>query len=580
MPKFLRKHQVQRIQRRFLRLYGSNGYAMMERFYMMIGRYGIGADVPSPKALWNEDDVVLITYADIVKGQGHRPLLSLKDFCSRHLKTAISTVHILPFTTWSSDDGFSVIDYREVDPRYGKWNDVEALDREFDLMFDLVLNHCSSESAWFKDYVTGIAPARYYFLEMDPDSDLSEVVRPRSSPLLTRTWTRDGETHVWTTFSADQVDLNWQNPDVLFEFLDILLLYLSKGVRIIRMDAVAFLWKKIGTSCIHLPQTHQIVKLFRDVLEFVAPQAIVLTETNVPHEENVSYFGHGDEAHIVYNFSLPPLTLYSLLKNDSSRLSHWTRNLENPPSGCTFFNFTASHDGIGVRPLHGLVEDSELDWLVGQVHDRGGFVNMRRMPDGSEKPYELNITYVSALSDPDDEYLSESRFLCSQAIMLAFRGIPAVYFHSLTGTPNYTEGIDEEEWYNRKINRRKYRREDLDHILADGSKSQARIFSRYLQMLRRRSGHAAFHPLASMQVHELGPDYFCFSRTATDKSETIVCVFNFTPREQKLRMNQLHESCRETGATVRDILSATSHKTGPRRTLTFDPYQAMWLVVR
>lgn len=129
-------------------------------------------------------------------------------------------------------------------------------------MFDLVLNHCSARSSWFKDFIAGIEPARHYFLNMDPKQDYSEVVRPRTSPLLTKTRTIDGEANVWTTFSADQVDLNWCNPEVLFEFIDILMFYISKGMRIVRMDAVAFVWKELGTNCIHLPETHEIVKLF------------------------------------------------------------------------------------------------------------------------------------------------------------------------------------------------------------------------------------------------------------------------------------------------------------------------------
>jgi len=122
-------------------------------------------------------------------------------------------------------------------------------------------------------------------------------------------------------------------------------------MRIARLDAVAFLWKELGTNCLHLPETHELVKLFRDVCEIVAPRAIILTETNVPHAENVSYFGQGDEAHMVYQFSLPPLLLHAFITGNGQYLTHWASGLEPPPAGCTFFNFTASHDGVGVRPF-------------------------------------------------------------------------------------------------------------------------------------------------------------------------------------------------------------------------------------
>lgn len=582
--KLIRKNQIHRIHRRLTRLYGAHrADRLLERFTMMIGRYGVGVNPRPATARWSERDVVLITYADMVQQEDERPLVTLRRFCTLHLKGLISTVHILPFSPWSSDDGFSVIDYRQVDPRYGRWDDVEALGTEFDLMFDLVLNHCSRESPWFRDFVTGIAPARDYFIAMDPETDLSHVVRPRPWPLLNKTATRDGEAWVWCTFSADQVDLNWQNPDVLFEFLDILFLYLSKGARILRLDAVAFLWKIVGTPCIHLPQTHEVVKLFRDVLEVVEPSTLLITETNVPHKENVSYFGRGDEAHMVYNFSLPPLLLHGLLRGDSTHLTRWSQNLEAPPKGSTYFNFTSSHDGIGLRPLQGIL-DHEIPWLVDEMRKRGGRVNMRSNPDGSQSPYELNITYFSALSFPDAQgvdALGEARFLCSQAVALAFQGVPAIYFHSLMGTPNWIEGLDAPGAENRTINRRKWNRQELLHELNDSGSHYARVFTQYTHMLRRRQGRKAFHPSARMRTLDIGPEYFCFIRTAIDASEHVLCIFNFTPEARKIPMSQFADFGLTTASsTVRELISAQSLKIGARRNLTFNPYQPMWLSIK
>ncbi len=339
---------------------------------MMIGRYGVGTSNSLVRERWSEKDTVLITYADMVTREGCSPLSTLDEFASHRLAESFSTIHLLPFYPWSSDDGFSVVNYYEVAIEYGDWEDVEALGSKFDLMFDLVLNHCSRESSWFKDFVSGIEPARHFFLPIDPKTDLSAVVRPRTSPLLTTTQTRDGEVSVWTTFSSDQVDLNWQNPEVLFEFMNILMFYLHQGVRFIRLDAVAFLWKEIGTDCLHLPQTHEVVKLLHDFADMVAPELILLTETNVPHDQNVSYFGKRDEAHMVYQFSLPPLLLHALLAENSSYLTAWAKSLKDPPKGCTFFNFTASHDGIGVKPLQGVLPEEEILWLCQKVRERGG----------------------------------------------------------------------------------------------------------------------------------------------------------------------------------------------------------------
>ncbi|MEM7672709.1 MAG: sugar phosphorylase [Verrucomicrobiota bacterium] len=578
--KLLSQTQYAKIRKRLLKLYGTQADGLIERFFMMIGRYGVGLDVPVPKkSKWNESDVVLITYANTIRNdiKSETPLIALRRFCEANLKGATPIIHLLPFYPWSSDDGFSVIDYREVDSESGTWRDVEQLGQSFELMFDYVMNHCSAESAWFKDYVLGIQPARHYFLEMDPDTDLSQVVRPRTSPLLTPTATREGDSHIWTTFSADQVDMNWQNPDVLFEFLDILFLYISKGSRILRLDAVAFLWKELGTTCIHHENTHEIVRLFRDVVEAVAPDLLILTETNVPHDENISYFGRGNEAHMVYNFSLPPLLLHGLLRGDTTYLYAWAKDLSPPPKGCTYFNFTASHDGVGVRPLQGLVPDSELDFLVEQTQSKGGEVSFRSLDDGSQKPYELNITYVSALSEPGDDALTVERVLCSQALAFSFRGMPAVYIHTLLGTPNWQAGF-EETGRNRTLNRRHYHESEINEILADPDSIQTKIMNRLVRLLRRRSTHSAFHPDGAMIVHDLGSELFGFTRISPDEQEVIICIFNFTAKKQSIK-NPGNTPLLKSVKQFYDIVSGKTLGSG-RSGLVLDPYQALWLVPR
>ena len=311
------------IRRRLSLIYGiDEADVLLERLYRMVGRYGVGMQLNQTGISLSSKDVVLITYADMVKGDevGQSSLSSLRDFCTARLKGAVSTIHILPFYPWTSDDGFSVVDYREVSTDYGTWEDISKLGEDFDLMFDLVLNHCSAKSPWFKEYVSGVEPGLNYIMEGDPEKDFSMVVRPRSTPLLTPYQTRKGERHVWTTFSADQVDLDWTSPDLLFEFLDIILYYVSIGCRILRLDAVAFLWKKIGTNCLHLPETHQIIKLVRNFLEIVAPEVVILTETNVPHEENISYFGKGMKLMLSISFHFRLFCFTDCLEEHRSRL--------------------------------------------------------------------------------------------------------------------------------------------------------------------------------------------------------------------------------------------------------------------
>ena len=566
------------IRRRLARVYGiEETDILLDRLYRMVGRYGVGAQLNQNSPNLTARDVVLITYADMVKSSSEEqsPLGALKEFCTARLKGAVSAIHILPFYPWTSDDGFSVVDYREVSPDYGTWDDVSKLGEEFELMFDLVLNHCSSKSPWFKEYVSGVEPGLNYIMEGNPKTDLSMVVRPRSTPLLTPYQTRKGERHVWTTFSADQVDLDWTSPDLLFEFLDIILYYVSIGCKILRLDAVAFLWKKIGTDCLHLPETHEIIKLIRNFLEVVAPDVVILTETNVPHAENISYFGKGDEAHAVYQFSLPPLLLHGLLRGTSEHLTDWATNLTSPPKGCHFLNFTASHDGVGVRPLEGILPHDEILGLADEIRQKGGFVSMRRMEDGSESPYELNSTYFSALSDSENEEMGMARFQCSQAVALAMKGIPAVYFHSLCGTPNDLEGYKVTK-RNRTVNRKKWVQDELNQLLDDQETLPAQIFSWYSRTLRMRAGCPAFHPEAPQEILNFGSDLFAVRRDSTDGGLSVICLFNFTSEDSKISDMSLLNSLFPEGK-ARDLISGGEIDWGKKDALTLRPYQAVWL---
>jgi len=568
--------KLKTIRKRLANLYGvEEADTLLDRFFHMIGRYGVGVNRTnlSSKVI-SQKDAVLITYADMVSDGKAHPFSTLKEFCTARLKGAFSAIHILPFYPWTSDDGFSVVDYREVDKRYGNWDDVSRLSEEFELMFDLVLNHCSSKSPWFREYVSGIEPGSNYILEGDEEADLSSVVRPRASPLLTPYQTRKGERHVWTTFSADQVDLDWTSPDLLFEFLDIIMFYASLGCRILRLDAVAFLWKEIGTNCLHLPKTHEVIKLIRNFIEVVAPEVLILTETNVPHQENISYFGKGDEAHAVYQFSLPPLLLHGLLKGTAKHVTNWAAHLAPPPKGCHFLNFTASHDGIGVRPLEGILDTDEILSLADEVRGNGGHVSMRKLEDGSEFPYELNATYYGALSHKKDPELGKKRFLCSQAVALAMKGIPAVYFHSLCATPNYTEGV-KETGHNRTINRKKWKSEELVTLLEDEESNSGEIFEWYTRVLRRRASCPAFHPDASQKVIELGDEIFAFERRSLDGSQVIICLFNFLPHEVKSNQKQTLASYLSNGS-VKDLISGGEFSFD-NESFALRPYQALWL---
>ncbi len=533
----------QRVETRLTELYGSEtGAVTARRIFRMLEthRQLRRRSVVGPH--WGHRDLVLITYGDTVQSPQRPPLQTLSSFLKRHLADAFSMVHLLPFYPWSSDGGFSVTDYRAVNPQLGTWEDIAALEQSFDLVFDLVLNHCSRENLWFVDYIAGQEPACDYFIEIDPAENLSLVTRPRSSPLLSGVRTHRGLRHVWTTFSNDQVDMNYANPEVLLEFVDILLYYFRRGARMVRLDAVAYLWKQIGTRCIHLPQTHEVVKLFRDVLELVEPGGLLITETNVPHDENITYFGGGDEAHLVYQFSLPPLLLHAIYSGDTRYFTAWARSLESLqlPPNCTFFNFTASHDGVGLRPLEGLVPDEEIGRMLEAMRERGGYISTRRGSDGRYVPYELNISYFDAFrgrqGESDDRQIAA--FLLSQIIPLSFKGIPGVYIHSLLATPNDTLGV-ERTGLTRAVNRRQWDRGELEKLMHNRRTETGQVFHAYHRLLQLRRRQPAFHPDAPQWVLELDNGLFGLRRRSLDEKQDVLCLYNCTDVSVQLDRERL-----------------------------------------
>ncbi len=539
------------------------------------------SETPHDAPTWSEQDQWVICYGDSIVEEGTPPLAVLDTFLQRYLGDAISGVHVLPFFPWSSDDGFSVIHYREVNSELGEWAHIQNLASHYDLMADLVLNHVSRESLWFVDYLTGSLPGRDYFIEVDPDTDVSQVTRPRSSPLLVPISTRRGTRHVWATFSEDQIDLNFENPDVLLEFVGILLFYLQQGVRIIRLDAVAFLWKRLGTSCLHLPETHTVVRLLRAIVDEIAPGTLLITETNVPHAENISYFGlerlaegAPDEAHMVYQFALPPLLLHTLTRGEATTLQTWLNSLPVLPKQCTYLNFTASHDGIGVRPLEGLLPDHERDALLELMHRFGGFVSMRSNPDGSDTPYEINITWFEAMRGtrrgPDPWQIA--RFLCSQAIMLSLQGIPALYIHTLTGTLNDVEGV-ERSGRLRSINRRRWQLDELALLLESPSTPTHDVFHALHRLLTQRRQESCFHPNAPQRVIETPPELLAIERGPLASGRRLLALYNVTDGKVDLAHagDALNQALTQHHWQPLDTLTAHHEETLP-------PYAVRWLV--
>ena len=563
-----------------VQLYGEEaGTALLGDFAALVDRYADRLPPPGAARL-DESDAVLITYADQVQAAGTPPLRALADFCNAHCAGLLSTIHILPFYPWSSDDGFSVIDYCQVDRRYGDWEDVKSLSNRFRLMYDAVINHVSVKSSWFEGMLRGDERYREYFVTPPADADLTKVVRPRALPLLTAFQTVDGETNIWTTFSADQADLNYRNPAVLLEIVDLLLYYVSQGAQLIRLDAIAYLWKEPGTTSIHLPQTHWIIQLFRAVLDEAAPHVMLITETNVPHAENVSYFGDGgNEAQMVYNFSLPPLVLHAFQSGSAETLTRWATGLESPGERATFFNFLASHDGIGLNPARGILSEAEIEKVVRAIQERGGSVSFKSTSAG-ETPYELNVNYFDALNDPrsnESDQIRIDRFIAAHAILLSLRGVPAIYFHSLFGSRGWPAGAAE-TGRARTINRQKLQRATLEQELADPTSLRARIFGRLARLLRARAAHAAFDPYGRQQVIDAGPGVFGLLR-GLDDGGAVICLHNVSNEIRGAKLDvQAIPALRDFEHGLVDLISGGGVVIAREGLVELQPYQSLWLV--
>lgn len=517
------------------------------------------------KAEWDEKDVVLITYGDQFYKEDEKTLATFQMFFDKYLKNAFELVHILPFYPYSSDDGFSVIDYKEVNPKLGDWREIKALANSTRLMFDFVCNHISKESHWFKEYLAGNPEYEAFFIDLPADTDLSQVTRPRATPLLTPFSKKDGSNvNIWTTFSDDQIDLNFENPEVLYQMVDVLLFYLEEGASYVRLDAVGFMWKEPGTTSIHLPKTHEIIKLFRQIVDMAKPGTVLITETNVPHRDNISYFGNNDEAQMVYQFPLPPLVLHAIKNGRASVLSDWASKIETPFKQTTYFNFLASHDGIGLNPIRGIVPEDEILSLVHLLEEEGALVSYKENPDGTKSPYEVNVTYMDALNQKSDEDdLRLKRFLVAHSILLTIPGVPAVYVQSVLGSRNDYEGVEKTQ-HNRSINRKKYEYDVITSELAEETSLRHKTFDALTKLIQFRKNEPLFHPDVKMDVLDGGEALFVMKRVNSE--EELIVLHNLTNEPAHFDI--------EKGSYM-DILSGKSYRGSG--TLKLDPYAFYWL---
>ena len=518
----------------------------------------------------SEKTSLLICYGDSVLGtKTNKSITELKKFYNKYLYKCFNSVHFLPFYPSSSDSGFAVKDHYKIDPRLGKWGDIKSFSKNSFIMADVVINHSSSRGLWFKNYLRNNSPGKNYFFTVSQKFNSKNVVRPREHRLLKKVSIFGKNRYLWRTFSNDQIDLNFKNPKVLIRFIKIIINLINHGVNIFRLDAIAYLWKESGTKCINLKQTHEIIKILRIVCNSLNKSAIIVTETNLPESENISYFGNYDEANWIYNFSLPPLLVHSLLFEDSRKITSWSKKLPQNKLGNSYLNFIASHDGIGMRPVEGLLNKDAINKMFKRLKKNGGEFSFRKVQGKSKKVYEANITLFNAFqktdNDPKGKY-HYARYLCAHAIMISFEGIPAVYFNSMFGTAN---DVNKYIISNNKrdLNRYKWSAERLNKLLANKNSKQYLIYEEISNLLNIKQKNKAFHPNALRKTMNLGPKIFAFKRISLDKKQIVTCISNLSSITQNIKIQLKNKKYKEL------IIGTAINKNN----ITLDPFQTIWL---
>ena len=525
---------------------------------------------------WSENTILLITYADsISRGLSGKTLNDFGKFYKKYLEKFINSIHFLPFFPSSGDGGFSVKNHNDVDKAYGTWEDIQSLSKKANIMTDLVLNHSSSKGDWYKNFLDDKDPGKNYFYVVDKNYDCSKVVRPRDHDLLTEIELQNKKKFLWCTFSHDQIDLNFKNPDVLLEFIKLILKLSSYGIKIFRLDAVAFIWKQPGTTCLNLSQTHEIIKLLRDIVDQLDKNLIIVTETNLPKQENLSYFGKNDEAHWIYNFSLPPLIVNTFLFEDSVALTKWSMKMPPAQLGNAYLNFIASHDGIGMRPAEGVLSDKEIKKMLQRLKKNGSKFSMRKLSNNEEKVYEANISLFNALQFTDSDLKGKfalKRFIAAHCIILAIEGVPAFYFNSLFATKN-----DEETFANtgvkRNLNRYKWHYSTLVDLIKTNNTIEKNCYEIFKKLISIRKIQPAFHPNATQFTLNLDKNIFAVWRQSRDRKQSIFALTNVSSKTIKFNTNKINLIDDEQWF---DLLSQETKITDDQY-IKLMPFQSLWI---
>ena len=456
-----------------------------------------------------QNKTMLITYSDSLGNN----LKDLYENLEEHFVDAIGGVHLLPFFPSTGDRGFAPVDYDEVDPAFGDWEDVKRLGEKYYLMFDFMINHISRQSKYYKDYQEKHEASEFkdLFLNWDKfwpenrptQADVDLIYKRKDRAPKQEIVFEDGSVeHLWNTFGEEQIDLD-VTKEVTMEFIRKTIQHLaSNGCDLIRLDAFAYAVKKLDTNDFFVePDIWDLLDKVRDIAAEYGTE--LLPEI---HEHYSIQFKIADHDYYVYDFALPMVTLYTLYSSRTERLAKWLKM-----SPMKQFTTLDTHDGIGVVDVKDILTDEEIDYASNELYKVGA--NVKRKYSSAEYNnldiYQINSTYYSALGDDDVKY-----FL-ARLIQAFAPGIPQVYYVGLLAGKNDLELLEETK-EGRNINRHYYSNEEI------AEEVQRPVVKALLNLFSFRNRSEAFDLEGTIDVKTPTAHSIVIKRQNKDKSVTAV----------------------------------------------------------
>lgn len=525
----------------------------------------------------------------------------------------INLIHIMPILTCpdgQSDGGYAVSDYHKVDSRVGSLKDLEKLSSELEkreilLTLDVVVNHTSNQHKWAKKARRGEKKYQdyYYMFDTREVPDMFEQTMPEIFPETAPgnfTWDEEMQKWVMTVFNDFQWDLNYSNPAVFIEMLDIILFWSNKGADIIRLDAVAFLWKKIGSTCQNEREAHLILQLLKDCCQVTAPGVLFIAEAIVAPVEITKYFGedaiNAKECEIAYNATYMALLWDAAATKSSNLLYQGLKSIPDKLERATWLNYVRCHDDIGLG-----FDDADIRAVGYEPHAHRKFLidfytgsyadsNARGLIFGrNEKTGDARISGTTAsllglqtaLEMGNEEPVAEAieRILLLHSLVMSFGGIPLLYYGDEIGTINDCSYLDNElkandsRWAHRpKID---WDKAELRH--SPGT-IEHKIFTALKKMIAVRKEIPAFADFNNRELIQVeNPHLFVFTRFNLQRNaSSVLVVVNFDSESQYLDMNELGYHSTSQFAHMRDLYSGDVPALFKDR-LVIPPYHFYWL---